>query len=174
MTQPYYQDDRVTLYHGDCREVTEWLAADVLVTDPPYGIAYAAVAGSRMHRDIANDHDFTTTEAAVETWGPGTWHYSPAMELAKTSWGHHLGIPVRLPPHGITPTSIRHRTATGAIADPFAGSGSTLVAAKQLRTRGALLRGRHPPMRWMPLPPRLPSWRNPRGNGRVSGVASVV
>ena len=24
MTAPYSQDDHVTLYHGDCREITEW------------------------------------------------------------------------------------------------------------------------------------------------------
>ena len=28
---PYYADDLVTVYLGDCREVTGWLGADVLV-----------------------------------------------------------------------------------------------------------------------------------------------
>lgn len=35
---PYYQDDSVTIYHGDCREVS--VDADVIVTDPPYGVNY--------------------------------------------------------------------------------------------------------------------------------------
>jgi DNA modification methylase len=34
----YYEEDGITIYHGDCREVLRNIYADVAVTDPPYGV----------------------------------------------------------------------------------------------------------------------------------------
>src|SRR5690606_27304379 len=41
--KPYYSDDSVTLYHGDCLDVMASMpdaSADAVVTDPPYGLGF--------------------------------------------------------------------------------------------------------------------------------------
>lgn len=40
---PYYEQDGITIYHGDCREILPTLEpVDLVLTDPPYGIGLAA------------------------------------------------------------------------------------------------------------------------------------
>ena len=37
----YYQDDKITIYHGDCLDILPSLSGvDAVITDPPYGIAW--------------------------------------------------------------------------------------------------------------------------------------
>ena len=41
--KPYYQDDQVTIYHGDCLEVLPGLLENsipLIISDPPYNIGY--------------------------------------------------------------------------------------------------------------------------------------
>jgi len=41
--KPYYEDaaSGIAIYHGDCREILPSIKADVVVTDPPYGIGFS-------------------------------------------------------------------------------------------------------------------------------------
>ena len=64
----YYQDDLVTLYHGDCLEQTAWLDADVLVTDPPYGMN-AALTRTALDVPIAGDHNTDVRDRVLAQWG---------------------------------------------------------------------------------------------------------
>jgi len=56
--RPYYQDDYVTLYHGDCRDILPHLEpVDLVLTDPPYGIGEAAGSNkSRGKMAVAKDY----------------------------------------------------------------------------------------------------------------------
>lgn len=185
--EPYYADDLVTLYAGRWQDNPEWLTADVLVTDPPYGIAYKS--GSRRETladSIDGDQDTSERDEALMAWGDrpalvfGSWRRErPAGTRAKLIWDTKgaLGMgdlsvpwkpshqevyvlgsgfigrrdsdvlthaPVqsmatngRLHPHQ-KPLSLMTELiakTVGTVADPFAGSGSTLVAAKMLGRR---------------------------------------
>ena len=189
----YYQDDFVTLYLGDCLTQTAWLDADVLCTDPPYGIAWQAgkLDSGRAQRtsavqSIIGDETVDIRDAAIAAWLAagrrpmvvfGTWRkplsHTPDHRLIWHKSGRHPGVSpapwfptdeeIWLTGSGWTgsptptvlttteqrslePSRIGHPTPKpislmqtliakcppGTIADPFAGSGSTLVAAKAL------------------------------------------
>jgi hypothetical protein len=196
--KPYYADDTVTLYHGDCREITEWLAADVLVTDPPYGRAWrqgrlkARHQADDSHGGIAGDNDAAVRDDALGMWGGrlaiafgdlmlkppagtrqvnvyrkppnagtrgamGGWRRDAEAIYLLGPWPTGLGgasgiIATGAPSQG-NPSSCQGRYGhphakpvdvmetlishcpPGVVADPFAGSGSTLVAARNLGRR---------------------------------------
>ena len=202
MISPYYADDLVTLYCGRCEEITEWLTADVLVTDPPYGRGWrqgqlhgraGAVNGhwvSDSHEGIAGDEDTAVRDEALRLWD---WRSRPVivfgdLNLPPPAGSKQTLIYPKPPPAGLRgatagfrrdaegiyllgswPTGIGGRSSIiatgsrvqgnggcqsryghphakpvdvmedliracppGTIADPFAGAGSTLVAARNL------------------------------------------
>ena len=196
-TVPYYADDLVTLYLGDCLEIDAWLAADVLVTDPPYGIAWSVPQGAFNkhlgkqahpigHAGIANDQDAKVRDDVLRLWGErpsvvfGSLNEPPPIGSKQTlvwqkpgnagifgsigGWRRDaeaiylLGAWPKLPaarsgvlrsntkalatyvkyghPHGKpndVMESLIESCPAGIIADPFAGGGSTLVAARNLK-----------------------------------------
>ena len=60
---------------GDCRDILPTVVVDVIVTDPPYGIAWTkpelALAKSRAHAGIANDDTVEARDAVLEWHGSG-------------------------------------------------------------------------------------------------------
>ena len=197
--KPYYSDESVTLYRGDCLEVTDWLEADVLVTDPPYGMALRSSRNGAFGDNlIASDDNTEARDTALAYWRNPDPYFAelpdrPALIFGRWSvprpvgtrmvltWekGEHVGMgDLRLPwkpnteevyvlgtgftgrrggsvlrhlaiagtvgqaakgtrrhptekPQGLM-SELIDKCPPGVIADPFAGSGSTLVAARNL------------------------------------------
>ena len=47
MIEPYYSENGITIYHGDCREILPQLEpVDLVLTDPPYGIGERMQGGT--------------------------------------------------------------------------------------------------------------------------------
>ncbi len=81
---PYYDDQGITIYHGDCRDVLPSLAkgsVDLLLTDPPYASAAATI----------------TTGFAREKWG-GNWG---DMSLLPLMASQIIGQPFLSPSHQV-------------------------------------------------------------------------
>lgn len=173
---PYYADDHVTLYHARWEDVPpDLLRADVLVTDPPYGLGSLMGGGGDAKwplwdpspEGLAWDGSAPDITALVApfgqaiVWGGNYFTLPPARGwlvwdkiVREFSTGHaelawtNLPQPVKAYSyaHGqLANEGKEHPTqkpqplmrwcigmTTGTILDPYAGSGTTLVAAKSL------------------------------------------
>ena len=92
MTQPYYQDDAVTIYNADCREVLPTLdKVDLVLTDPPYGVL--AETGSAATRRFSGN---TTTGRMDWDIAPTAVELDSVLSMGKDAaiWGGcHLELP---------------------------------------------------------------------------------
>lgn len=74
MKRPYYSQDSVTIYHGDCREILPGLRpVDLVVADPPHTSLNSAVAvgtTTRLARGAAGVEWFSTLSEAdlAQVW----------------------------------------------------------------------------------------------------------
>jgi site-specific DNA-methyltransferase (adenine-specific) len=173
---PYYSEGGIAIYHGDCREILPRVEADILVTDPPYGIDFAGTPTKWQRRagKQAEDWDRDTVpevpaiaarfrEAFV--WGGNYYALPPSrgwlcwikpdappsmgsFELCWTSRdavARHVTRTISATNHErvghpnqkplVVMTFTLSFAGEGVIVDPFAGSGSTLVAAKEMGRR---------------------------------------
>jgi DNA modification methylase len=117
---PYYEHGGITIYHGDCRELLTEIRADVVVTDPPFGIA---------------DKPITFVDRPDGRRGPrgghvNTWH--PASEWDKELDPSWLPIALMLVPAVAMFGQWRKRSAFEAAAgmEPRA----EIVWAKNMHT----------------------------------------
>jgi DNA modification methylase len=182
--KPYYADDAVTIYHGDCCEILSgFTPVGVVLTDPPYnlGIEYgSAVDDARTdYADWCAEwfaHCRRLSEAVALTPGianlglwhgvappdwVAAWHKPAAMGRCHVGfnnwepilyWGPRRAVADVIVAPLIPDASIDGHpcpkplkwaaslltgllAGAGVVLDPFAGSGTTLRAAKDLGRR---------------------------------------
>lgn len=184
MIKPYYDEDGITIYHGDCREILPHLPkVDLVLTDPPYGIgrdgkppSTSSHGGHKGYEFLGWDSEPPTTELLHEVLNAGVdsvvWgaNYYPQAFPPSPGWflwdkgqridqaDGELAFSTRKGPLRVKTLNRVELMTDGAkhptqkpvklmtwclsffpdaqtILDPFMGSGTTLVAAKQLGRR---------------------------------------
>lgn len=69
LPKPYYEDDAVTIYHADCRDILPYLPkVDLVLTDPPYGVKKTEWDGNDYWHQmllILSDNLNTLTDTAI-------------------------------------------------------------------------------------------------------------
>ena len=90
---PYYSDDLLTIYHGDCRE---WMPeADVIVTDPPYGVSLNTAYRQAGRGPLAGANDYPPVYGDDQPFDPTPFLGYSGVVL----WGANYYAD-RLPPRG--------------------------------------------------------------------------
>ena len=192
---PYHQEEAVTIYHGDCRQILPLLGRfDLLMADPPYGIG-AAKEGfyglKKRKNSAAAPRDYGHSEwdnDTVEEWamllarevcekqiiwggnyynlppckGPLVWdkeNGGTAFADGEMAW-NNLGTALRIKRHmwagmlrkgqeershptqkplEVIQWAILQAGDVTTILDPWAGSGTTGHAAKNLGKKAVLI-----------------------------------
>lgn len=183
---PYYSDDHVTLYHARWEDVLpSLLRADVLVTDPPYGMGWKTPESPNRPKSgwtvVGDDQPFDPAgllALGLPTVMFGANHYAERLPSSPgwIVWDKRHNMPsndqsdaelawtnvltsvrtMRLTWNGggsllsengearaIHPTQkpvalmrwVIEKCPPGSVLDPYAGSGTTLVAAKSLNRK---------------------------------------
>ena len=66
---PYYEQDGITIYHADCRDVLPTLEAgsiDLVLTDPPYGIGLEEHGRNGYDWSITGDDDQEVGQSVID------------------------------------------------------------------------------------------------------------
>ncbi|MBM3966611.1 MAG: site-specific DNA-methyltransferase [Planctomycetes bacterium] len=178
---PYYESNGITLYHGDSHKLLPMVEdADLVITDPPYGMNFQSKYRAKKHKRIANDDSLPLSliwlsiakanaaayvfcrwdnlaampkPKSVVAWVKNNWSMGDLQHEHGRQWeaccfyakdGHEFVKripdvihadrtenalhPTEKPVHLINQLIAANVAET--ILDPFAGSGTTLLAAK--------------------------------------------
>jgi site-specific DNA-methyltransferase (adenine-specific) len=81
--RPYYQDDLVTIYHGDCRDVAPLVTPDLVLADPPYGVSARTDNATQQRGGLTASRDYAPVHGDDQPFNPAPFLGYPNVVL----WG---------------------------------------------------------------------------------------